>query len=174
MKAPKRDRASVGPACSPDRNARPSHWKARMRSRAPEETGEPWVASEGLEVGVATEVAQMAIAEPDGPLKGVERLVGHAEQGVTTTKVVPGHRPIAPEPDNLEVGLKRAVVEPTGREVVGVDPEHIGVERITGEDAGKEIELEVELMLITEASRRGFRRGAISEGVVGMLRQGHG
>jgi hypothetical protein len=116
----------------------------------------------------------MAIAKPDGPLKGVERLVGHAEQGVTTTKVVPGHRPIASEPDNLEVGLKRAVVEPSGREVVSVDPEHIGIKRITGEDGGKEFELEIELMLVTEASRRCFRRGAISEGVVGMLRQGHG
>jgi hypothetical protein len=116
----------------------------------------------------------MAIAKSDGPLKGVEGLVGHAKQGVTTAEVVPRNRPIASESDDLQVGLKRAMVEAAGREVIGVDPEYVRVKWVACKDRGQKIELEIELMLITEASRRGFRRGAIGERVVGTLRQSHG
>ena len=115
----------------------------------------------------------MTIAKPEGSFEGFERSVGHPQQSVTTGQVVPGDRPFASEPDNLKVGLERPVIEPAGREVVGMDPEHVGIERVAREDRSEEIKLEVELMLIAKPSRRRFRRGAIGEGVVGALRQCH-
>ena len=57
--------------------------------------------------------------------------------------------PIGPELDQLQVGLQGEIGVPLGREVIGVDPQGVGVKRIAQQDSTEEIQLEVELRLST-------------------------
>ena len=86
------------------------------------------------------------------------------EQGVAAGQVVPGDRPVGPEPDELQVGLEGPVVVALGGQVVGVDPEGVGVERVAFEDPAEEVELELELALLAEPPRRGLRDRALGRG----------
>jgi len=118
----------------------------------PEESSEAGVVSERLQIGIAADPAEVRIAQPESPFERGERLIYHAELRVTACQVVPGDRAFASEPDELQVGLESPVMHPFGGEVIGMDLEHVGVERIAREHASEEADLEIELTLIAKTS----------------------
>jgi hypothetical protein len=140
----------------------------------PEEPSETRVVAKRFQVGVAADLPEVGVTKAKGTLKSGKSLVGHSQQGITAREVVPGDRPLGVKPDELEVRLEGAVIEPLGGKIFGVNFEHVGVERIANEDTAEEVELEIELTLLAEPSGRDFRRRPFGEGVVGTLRHGHG
>jgi hypothetical protein len=130
-----------------------------------EKAGEARVTAERLQIGVAPEVVQVTVAEPEGPLKGLEGTLGHAEKGVATREVIPGDGFVGAKPDELQVGLEGPVIVAFGGQVVGVDLQGVAVKRVSFEHAAEEIEFKLKLALLATLLSGRFRDRGF-EGVV--------
>src|SRR5262245_21975236 len=115
-----------------------------------EDLDEARIVAQSVEVAVAAEVADVAIAEVHGALEGDQGGVDHSQQRVTAREVVPGDGPIGHQAHEPTIGLEGAGVETSGGEVGGVDAEDSGVEGVALQDLGEEVQLEVDLALGAE------------------------
>ena len=73
------------------------------RLRSGGAAGRIGVMAEGFQVGVASEVVEVAIAQFQGTLQGREGRVDHPQHGVAAREVVPGDGPVGQEADEPAV-----------------------------------------------------------------------
>ena len=123
--------------------------------------------SKRLEVGVALHVIEVVVPKLEGALKGGESRLGHAKDRVRACKIVPRDRSFGLETNEPSVDLQRSGEKPLGGEIIGVNPKRFGVERIALENLGEELQLEVELALLSKPPGGGFGCLASKEGSPG-------
>ncbi len=107
--------------------------------------------TERFEVRVAQNVVQQAVAQLQRALQGGEGGIDHAQHGVAARQVVPGDRPLRLQADDPTIALQGPRVVTAGGQIVGVDPQRIGVKRVTFQETAEKLQLEVALGLLTQA-----------------------
>src|SRR5206468_177792 len=112
-----------------------------------QQLAEARVVPDGIKVAVLAHVAEIAVAQLDGPAKGLDRLVGALEQGVAARQVVMSQGIVGAELNQPLVDLQALRIAPLEGEVVAVGAEGIDVARKAFQNAAVKIELEIQLAL---------------------------
>ncbi len=123
--------------------------------RLAEDTVEPQVAAQGVEVGVASEVPQGAVAEVHGALQRGECGVDHIEPGIGAGEVVPDDGSIGQKPDELAIVLEGPVVKSANGQIIGVGAKDIDKQRVAIQDACEKVEFKIALGLMLKRVVRG-------------------
>src|SRR5262245_15931695 len=113
-----------------------------------QQLAEARVVADRVEVLVLAHVAEVAVAQLDGPAQRLEALVGPLQPGVAAGQVVVGQRVGGTQLHQAAVDLKPLGVAALDRQQLAHQPQDVDIVGNALEDAGEEVQLEVDLVLV--------------------------
>ena len=125
-----------------------------LESIASEKPNESRIVMKRFQVGIALHMIDVVITKLERPLQRRQGRLGHPKDRVAACKIVPRNRTLGMKPNESAVNLQSSGEQPLGGEIVRVNAERVGVERI-----------EIELALLSKSPGGGFRRLSLEGGI---------
>ena len=136
-----------------------------LESIASEKPNESRIVMKRFQVGIALHMIDVVITKLERPLQRRQGRLGHPKDRIAACKIVPRNRTLGMKPNESAVNLQSSGEQPLGGEIVRVNAERVGVERISLKNLAEKLQLEIELALLSKSPGGGFRRLSLEGGI---------